>query len=316
MIEIPENIEQWTYGKILDLINEGYDENDILEFKREINTESNRLCTTACAFANTNGGTVIFGIDNDRQTPKHLHDRVIGMDDSDGLKRTIIDKINNINPNIPIKNLIFRKSNIKLPNGRVIVILKITSSDLRPHQYNNIFYKRLVDGNQPMNVTEIKQMILESQKNENLLTLLLQECGFIQSQLNAVQEHLDKNDIYLAIHSCKNIHFDTVQHFMFNQSYLYSNDTTQTLMRLIEIIEKISNFWEQYEIVEKLPVERKLIREKQFSVMIKHFVNDGQKYLSELEKHLHVSLIPISRREELIKEIDDIEKSESSSNKK
>ena len=25
MIEIPENVEDWTYGKIVDLVNEGYD---------------------------------------------------------------------------------------------------------------------------------------------------------------------------------------------------------------------------------------------------------------------------------------------------
>ena len=30
MIEIPENVEDWTYGKIVDLVNEGYDENNIL----------------------------------------------------------------------------------------------------------------------------------------------------------------------------------------------------------------------------------------------------------------------------------------------
>ena len=33
MIEIPENVEDWTYGKIVDLVNEGYDENNILEIK-------------------------------------------------------------------------------------------------------------------------------------------------------------------------------------------------------------------------------------------------------------------------------------------
>jgi len=312
MIEIPEDIEQWTYGKIVDLINEGYDENDILEFKREINTASERLCKTACAFANTNGGTIIFGIDNDRQTPMNLHDRIIGIEDSDGLKRTIIDKINNIHPNIPIKNTVFRKSNIKLPNNKVIIILKITPSNSRPHQYDHIFYKRLVDGNEPMDVTEVKQIILESQKNEILLTLLLQECGLIQDRLNSIQRDLDDNDLYLAINSCKNIPFDTVQHFMFNQSFLYSDDTTQTLMRLIEVIDKLSSFLEQYEIIQKLPPEKILIREKQLNVLTKYFVNEGLKHLTELENHLHVSLIPIHKQEELRKELEEIENSESS----
>ena len=138
MIEIPENVEDWTYGKIVDLVNEGYDENNILEIKKDVNSDSNRFAETVCAFANTNGGTILFGIDNNRIKPLHLTDRIHGLDDSDQLKRNIVDKIKHIQPSIPIKDLIFRKTNIKIPNKKVIVILKVQSSSSKPHQYHHI----------------------------------------------------------------------------------------------------------------------------------------------------------------------------------
>ena len=83
----------WSRGKIIDLVDEGYDENDNLEFKKEINLEGERLPKSVCASANTYGGTIIFGIDNDREKALHVDQRVIGLEDSDQLKRTIVDKI-------------------------------------------------------------------------------------------------------------------------------------------------------------------------------------------------------------------------------
>lgn len=245
MIEIPEDVEQWTYGKIVDLINEGYDENDILEFKREINTDFNRLCSTTCAFANTNGGTIIFGIDNNRQTSMDLHDRIIGMDDSDGLKRTIIDKINNIHPNIPIRSMIFRKSNIKLPNKKVIVILKITSSNSRPHQYNHIFYKRLVDGNEPMLVDEISRLILDVKKNKMSLTLLSRDLSGLYDTFKTTKKLFENDDkLETCVRLLTDFSYKSLEHFLYNQSYLYDFSVANNLSNIIQYIEKFIDFSE------------------------------------------------------------------------
>jgi len=310
MIEILEDVEQWTYGKIVDLVTEGYDENDILEFKREINLDGDRLIKTACAFANTNGGTIIFGIDNNRKKSLHLNDRILGVSDSDQLKRNIIDKIKNIQPNIPIKNIIFRKTNLKIPHKKeIIVILKITSSKDKPHQYKNIFYKRLSDGNEPMNVTEVKQIILESQKNKKLLALLLQECGLFQERLKEAKKKLGENEISAALISSRNQHFDSINYFMYNQSYLYSTDITQTLMRIVEVIHKISDCNNQYAEIEKLPSTRRSYPEKRLGVLMNSFVDDGLMHLSNLEQYLDLTLIPPYVKEEVSKKLDEMEKS-------
>jgi len=233
MIELPQDVEQWTHGKIVDLISEGYDENEILEFKKEINLDSKRLCQTVCAFANTNTGTIIFGIDNDRKKSLHLNDRIIGLDDSDQLKRTIIDKIKNILPNVPIKYINFKKSNIKLPNKKVIVILKILKSDSAPHQYEKLCYKRISDGNEPMSIEEIKNMVLESARDRSALILLEEFGGTILDSLKTCLLYAEHHDLDNIKYWLNTIDINPFEHFMYNQAYLHKPELTRIFVQLI-----------------------------------------------------------------------------------
>ncbi|AFS80674.1 hypothetical protein NKOR_03920 [Candidatus Nitrosopumilus koreensis AR1] len=239
MIEIPDDVEKWTRGKVIDLVDEGYDENDILEFKKEVNSDSERLSKTACAFANTNGGTIIFGIDNDREKALHVDQRVVGLEDSDQLKRNIIDKIKNIQPSIPIKNLIFRKTNIKLPNKRVIVVLKIASSNNKPHQYKHIFYKRLSDGNEPMDVTEVKQLMLESVKQTHHEVLMILELSYVKEALENTKKSFMENKNSLG--SLDYLDITSTIHFQHHLAYGYPTDLPVTLIELIHEITRLSN---------------------------------------------------------------------------
>jgi len=240
MIEIPDDVEQWTYGKIVDLVDEGYDENDILEFKREVNLDSKRLCQSACAFSNTIGGTILFGIDNDREKSLHLHDRIKGLNDTDQLKRQIIDKINNIHPNIPIRNLKFKKSNIQLPNKKVIVILKIEKSKSDLHQYEKLFYKRVSDGNDPMDVEEVKQHILESHKNQTAITLLSKFGGFLLDDLESAKISAENNGLDSAYFWLNHLVFDEFEYFMFNQAYLYEKNMLISFSDIIFRLRRLS----------------------------------------------------------------------------
>lgn len=246
MIEIPDDVEQWTYGKIVDLVHEGYDENDVLEIKKEINTDSERFTQSVCAFANTDGGTIIFGIDNNRQKSLHLNDRICGLDDTDQLKRNIIDKIKNIEPSIPIKNLIFRKSNIKLPNGKVIVILKVQSSNNKPHQYNHLFYKRLSDGNDPMNVSEVKQLILKSQQHSHNVSLLRLEFELLKDALERFKKGLTSNNVS-SFEFMKYFDLTSTIHFQHNLAYLYPIDVPTSLSRFIHDVKRLASIPNSYQ---------------------------------------------------------------------
>lgn len=238
MVNIPGTADEWTLGTITDLLHDGYDESQTLEYKSSINPDGDRIGKTSCAFANTHGGFIIFGIDGDRK--KNYHERIIGLDNSDQLKRQILDQINNIKPNLPLECIQFKKNNIHLPNGKVVIILRILPSDTGPHQFNNIFYKRLPDGNEPFSADEIINKIIETRKNSTLFNLLLSEAGVIRNTLKSAQIALEQNDVKNALTNCELISNDALHHFLYNQSFLYSDEFQHCLYTLVSATQKLS----------------------------------------------------------------------------
>ena len=238
MVDIPRHVDEWSIGKITDLIHEGYDENQTLEFKKSVNPEGHRIATTACTFANTMGGYLIFGIDSDRS--KNYQERLVGVDNVDQTKRQIIDKINQINPHIPVQNLQFKKNNIILPNGKVIIILQISNSFAAPHQFEHKFYKRLPDGNEPMTATEVKNVVINSQKNRRLYNLMVNELGVMLANYEQSLILLDKNLTADAIMQCELTANDSLQHFLYNQSVFYSNEFQNLIEEIFHISQKLS----------------------------------------------------------------------------
>lgn len=238
MVKIPQYVDEWTIGMITDLLHQGYDESQILEFKESINQEGDRIAKTVCAFTNTNGGYIIFGIDSDRK--KNYHERIIGVENTDQLKRQIIDKINNIQPHIPSEFLQFKKNNIPISNGNVVVILQVFRSSVGPHQYEHKFYKRLPDGNDPMNADEVKSIVINLQKNFTLFNLMLNEFGIIKDNYERAKELLDKDLIHDALTQCELTSLNSSQHFLYNQSYLYAPELQNLIQEIVNITQKLS----------------------------------------------------------------------------
>ena len=238
MIKIPDNVDDCTIGTITDLLHEGYDENHILEFKREVNPDGDRIGRTACAFANTMGGYIILGIDPAKE--KEIHERIIGLDNSDQLKSSILNQINNIKPNIPTQNLIFKKNNINLKNGKIIIILTIEPSVSLIHQFNDIFYKRLPDGNKPMEVDEIVNKIISTRQHQLLFNLLLVEGGLIRDNLNFAKAELGKNNIDEALIQFEFLKNDSFHHFLYNQAYLSAPEVQQCIYTIVDTTEKLT----------------------------------------------------------------------------
>lgn len=242
MIKIPDNVEECDIGLITKLIHEGYDENEILEFKSEINESTKKIPITACAFANTRGGTIVFGVNNDRTNAVSLDQRLIGLIDSDDLKSKITNQLKSIKPDILLSNIQFKESNIRLLNGRVIVVMKISKSTNTPHQFEFKFYKRLANGNEPMDVEEVRNRILESAKNQTLLGLFISEGGYIRDQLKKMKKYFDDDNSIKAIPFLQYLDVTATSHFLYNQSHLYPHEVQLEIMRLVEIITKLFRF--------------------------------------------------------------------------
>jgi len=233
MVNIPEALNDWTRGLLIDLIEEGYDENEFLEFKSKIDSKTKRIPITTCAFTNTKGGFLIFGIDNTRKKNMTSEEQLVGLEDSDQLKAQINNQIQNIKPNIPIECVRFRDSNIQLPTGRVIVILKIYKSMIGPHQYENIFYKRVSNGNSPMELDEIKENILTSKKSQQMITLLKDYGGVELDLLEAIKLLIDYKDFLKALDYIHLLSMETFNHFLYEHSYLYNEDIQEKAATLV-----------------------------------------------------------------------------------
>lgn len=280
MIDIPEDIEKWTPGLIYDIIDNAYDEDETLDFKSDITKEPEYIAKTCCAFTNTKGGIIVFGVNNDRKIKLTTPERMIGLEDSDDLKVRIINQIKGILPNISIDKVLFKKSNIRFPNGRVAVILKILASEMSPHQYNGLCYKRIGSKNQPMLIDEIKYNILESAKNGTLFNMFLSEGGFLRAQVKTMQNNLNENPAY-SLQTCKYMDPSTVIHFLYHQSHLYSDEIQQLLMTLVESIRKMIKL-----------VETVIKFMKEDSEITKHvFEKEGAKTVEEWAKNLYRPLI-------------------------
>ena len=82
---VPKMINDWTITSVIDLLRKGYYESEEFDFKEMLPSKHDekgkfRLSRTCCAFANSSGGFLVFGIKNDNALS--LHDRLIGVESS------------------------------------------------------------------------------------------------------------------------------------------------------------------------------------------------------------------------------------------
>lgn len=314
MVTIPPNVNEWSRGLLIDLLEEGYDENNFLEFKSKINTETKKIPITACAFANTTGGFLVFGIDNDKGKKKTMEDRLIGLEDSDQLKSQINNQLQNIRPNISIEDIIFRDANIRLPDGNVIVILKVEKSRVGPHQYDHIFYKRGPNGNIPMEIDEIKEAILHSKKSENMLTMLSNEGANLIDTLKGIQILFENRKFERAFLQINNIVYDSFIHFVYHFSYLYNDkiqDASYVLMAELNRLIRNNNQTERLKMKDLSDTTLQL-----FITNVKNCIEN----LENLKNGLRIDFVEIinslekdvsqEMKEEMAKKIKEIKKQE------
>jgi len=133
-ITLPKDIDDWDLGTITNILQSGYYEDDTLEFKETISGDNERVSRTSCAFANTSGGILVFGILDDREKPPL--DRIIGLDKSTDNVLGISHQLHNIYPQIPSQNIIFGKQPIDLGNNKELVLIKIIKSNIL-HSFDN-----------------------------------------------------------------------------------------------------------------------------------------------------------------------------------
>ncbi len=121
-------------------------ENSTTEFKERCDQEA---IETAAAFANTNGGIIFIGVSDN----KEIRGITIG-------KETLRDVANRISQAIePRAVMELESANIE---GKSVLLVQITESEIKPVSVKGICYKRVGNSNRVMSPQEIAQMHLKS----------------------------------------------------------------------------------------------------------------------------------------------------------
>jgi hypothetical protein len=199
---IPNNIDDWNYQLIENLVKDGFFETDKFDLKEDIPHKNDkngreRLEKSVCAFANTEGGFLVFGIKDDRSLS--YKDRIVGIDSNREFPREFGDKIANIEPHLYYH---FRNPPISIPDtSNVVHVFKIDQSPERPHWTSRReLYFRTNKGNEPMIYQQVKDSFLSEEQRRQKLRLLFVELLANREQCPAMtisEDHI--NDQYCVV---------------------------------------------------------------------------------------------------------------------
>jgi len=191
---LPEVLEQWNINTLIDLLTKGYFESEEFDFKENLPHNSDeggklRLVKTCCAFANSSGGFLIFGVSNNGSVP--VHDRLVGINSNFDFPEHFGSYPQKCMPSVTWD---FKNPPISLENGKVIHIIHIPRSWNAPHSCEipsdgRYFAKRTNKGNEHMSYEEIRMAFLQYYEKRLKLQLL-------QAELRNIKSHAE-NDLLI-----------------------------------------------------------------------------------------------------------------------
>lgn len=165
MIKHP--VDEITEAHLLELVAHRAEEGKTLDFKREIGDDTTKLAADFCAMANSFGGDIVFGIEEEKvkgkQTGRATKIMPLDIDQKDAkmlfVESTFRDKIQ---PPLPVSGRQVRAVSV---DGGYVLIVRLTQSLNAPHRVRpkngaGDFYARNSRGNEPMDLDEVRNAFL------------------------------------------------------------------------------------------------------------------------------------------------------------
>lgn len=167
---LPTNLEETTLIHIEALKEAGVQEGTALDYKEVIEFKGDArkgLITDVTALANTVGGEIVIGVTEARDekgAKQGVIDQICGIEYSGGfdalqlaIRSTLQD---NVIPQLPS----IQMGQVKLENGRFVLVIRVPRSYVGPHTYKNwcIFYVRSGSQNSQMDVIQTRNLFLEN----------------------------------------------------------------------------------------------------------------------------------------------------------
>ena len=195
-----EYIDYKQNFSFLDELNGKVKSEKIAEFKNDV-----------CAFANAEGGYLIFGISDENG---HAN-KIIGIDiPENNTDRFELDRRNNlatINPKIPYMSYHF----VKLKNGKFVVIIYIKHDSFAPYVHiqdekNYKIYKRVGNGKRVISYSELKNMFNQSLSlDKEIYNYRKKQINFYKN-LNKIKD--DESSRFILFHIIPETFIDSSYH--------------------------------------------------------------------------------------------------------
>lgn len=184
---IPRTLKDWSTSNVIELLRRGMFENEAFDYKQSLphpkdENGKRRLRRVCCAFANTQGGFIVFGISDDRS--KSPEERLLGIEPNLDFPQQFGNYPKICHPSIEWN---FLNPALVLPSGNVLHIIEIPKSWKAPHATGDrdtgwCFIKRTNQGDEGMTIEEVRQIFLGYYEKRLKLQLLRAELETLKLQ--------------------------------------------------------------------------------------------------------------------------------------
>jgi predicted HTH transcriptional regulator len=193
---IPRTLHEWSKEALIELLDKNYFEPESFDFKVKLPDIKDpdgklRLRKACCAFANTFGGFLVFGIADERRlTSAH---RLVGLPPTYDFPARFAPYAGECKPTVSWD---YKKPPIRLENGKLVHVVHIPRSWRGPHTVEKgkgegfIFPKRTNGGDEPMSYEEVRLSFLGYYEKRLKLQLLRSEL----ENIGATAEQLTRPD--------------------------------------------------------------------------------------------------------------------------
>jgi hypothetical protein len=170
-------MSDWTKQKLEQMIADGVEENLTLDYKRAdslVRTEEKKkaeLVRDVCAFANSSGGVLIYGIAEPiDKTKRHLPERLDPVNRLEISKEWIEQIIQSIQPRI--EGVVIHPVVIDEQQNQVCYVVEVPKSHTAHQARDHIYYKRHNFNNLPMEDYEVRDVM--NRKTHPLVSVIAQ----------------------------------------------------------------------------------------------------------------------------------------------
>ncbi len=167
---------------IEDLIENNIEESLSLEYKRELDKKNEEIAKDISAFANTSGGTIIYGIGEDGGLPTSIS-WIDGEKTKERIENIILDKIQPRVKDVVI-NPILNPDN----SQKAIFVVNIPESPDAPHMVDHRYYRRYNFQSIPMEDYEVKDAIFRKGLKKSLYFEVSKNIELCDKSLKLIEE--------------------------------------------------------------------------------------------------------------------------------